>query len=480
MPNPQRHRAKRRLSSYAGLEELGRLFNAVPLDAALDNDSFKSIVGLAALGKDDFGEIERFKTNRYFQDALQLSAVPGADTLRQWLAAAGPVCETMAQWSRRLLDARRIPIGSVVELEKLPVPGSGSTVLAACAGDARWVLGVALLPRAPSASDVETFLKRVGAGPERRESSSSELASDLDLDRPSLGSFALDEAMLHVRMVSYNCLRLIVPGLAARRSGQPTIWNEDVHEYFNENGYAIMPGVLSDDEVEEIRAILLRLAAWEREHGTAFLYGGGDTLQRIYNLLNKHPIFRDLIQRPLILEIMDDLFDRDTLHNKYLLCSWHANIIGGGGEAQILHVDSAVPEPLPPWIIRANINYLLDDYTEQNGATLCLPGSHKFLRKPTAADQKRTDLVTMTAPKGSLAIWTGHLWHKSGRNQTSKERMGLLGGFAASHLKEMCIEEDHLQIIDKDIVKNATPALQRMIGVGHGIKKGALQKPPEW
>ena len=175
---------------------------------------------------------------------------------------------------------------------------------------------------------------------------------------------------------------------------------------------------------------------------------------------------------------MNDLFDRDTLHDKYTLSSWHGNIIPPGGEEQKFHLDSSVPLPLPPWIIRANINFILEDYNNSNGATMCVPGSHKFLQKPTQSDEIKYEnkLKKMIAPKGSMVIWSGHLWHKSGENKTKNERVALLACFAASHLIEMALEENHSLVIDSSNLKYFSEDLKKLLLFSHGIKKGAKSK----
>lgn len=251
-------------------------------------------------------------------------------------------------------------------------------------------------------------------------------------------------------------------------------FTELAKQQFEEQGYAIVQGVLSSEEVSYVRAKIVELADWERSQGTAFLYGEGNRLQRIWNLLNKHEIFRELIQRPLIQEIMAHVFD-----DNFVLRSWTANIVGSGGKASGLHIDTPFPEPIPPYILEANTMWLLDDYTEMNGATMCLPGSHRLAYKPREEDQERSDLIKMIAPAGSVVLTHGSLWHKSGTNQTNRERIVLLGSFAAGYSRYLSTQEDYQLILDQKILAEASDALRKMIGVGRGIHQGALQKPPE-
>ena len=200
----------------------------------------------------------------------------------------------------------------------------------------------------------------------------------------------------------------------------------------------------------------------------------------MWNIINKHSIFREIIQLPTILDAMEDIFMRDTFHNKYILSSFQANIVGPGGVEQKLHVDTPIPEPFPPWIMKATTVWLLDDFEENNGATLYLPGSHKFGKKPTKNDQSRDDLVQLNAKKGSVAIHHGYLWHKSGTNNTDNSRIALLGAFAASYTRDISNEENYGAIVDDDVVAESSKDLNTLIGIGHGVMRGATQVPPQW
>lgn len=453
------NKKKRYLSSYSSLLLLNGYFKLFQLDDIISQnisvsqrkniDSlFKSIIGLFSLSKYELDGIHTFTTNRYFQESLTIEQLPSGEILKSDL-------DKHAQSLIKLSRDININFEKFAQNKKL--------------SDCDFVF----IHDLSEENAVDYYIKNV-----HEDVYIADFKTRYNLNASDDQG---TQALVHIHMFTTNCLKLIGHyGLTGEISQAHSLFTEESKQFLDENGYVVIKGVLSDDEVRHLREIVKKIAKWETDQGTAYFYGGSNRLQRIYNLLNKHKDFRELIQRPIILEIMEHLFDRNTLHDKYVLASWHANIVGEGGAAQILHLDSAVQEPLPSWIIRANVNFMLNDFTERNGATLCLPGSHRFLVKPTQKDQQRNDLVPMVAPKGSLAIWNGHLWHRSGENKTKKDRIALLGCFAASHLKEMCVEEDHLQVIDKEIVNHMSPTLKRWIGVGHGIKTGALQKPPEF
>lgn len=248
-------------------------------------------------------------------------------------------------------------------------------------------------------------------------------------------------------------------------------FNQKLREKFEQDGYLIIENFLTNDEVAELKKITEVIAENELKNNEAYLYGNGNRLQRVFNILNKHKRFRDLLSCHTVAQILENIFARDTLHQKYYLSSFQANILNPGSEAQQLHVDYSLPDPLPPWLIRVNINFLLDDFSEDNGATMVAPGSHKLLRKPTP--NEHVDLVKVIAPRGSLVLWSGHTWHRSGANVSDNSRTALLACFAASYVREIAVEENYLEVMSKEALESSPQVLQNMLGVNHGIKQGA-------
>jgi hypothetical protein len=252
------------------------------------------------------------------------------------------------------------------------------------------------------------------------------------------------------------------------------LWDSKTKAFFLKNGYVVIPNVFNAKECNNLRNICLKLAKKEKENKKGYFYGFNNNFQRVYNVVNKSKELGELIDLPLVNYIMNDLFDRDTLHDKYTLSSHHINIVPPGGTEHKLHMDIAAPEPLPDWLIRMNVNFIFEDYDEHNGATNCLPGSHKFLKKPNKTDDLKFQkkMVTMNAPKGSIAIWTGHLWHKSGSNKSSKDRVALLTCFVASFISEIGLEENHPKIVKKKEMLKYSKNIQRLLLNFHGLKDG--------
>ena len=250
-------------------------------------------------------------------------------------------------------------------------------------------------------------------------------------------------------------------------------------EQFNANGFCVVRDVLTPAELSQLRSIIEKLARWEVQTGAAHLYAGNGELQRVWNLLNKAPGFQNIVCRDIVVDALDKIFDRPTSQQKYFLSSLQANILRPGAVQQKVHIDTPVPEPLPPWIIKANTIWLLDDFTSINGATEVIPGTHKLDYKPRADDPALARLQTVTAPAGSVLFTHGALWHRSGANQSSATRTVILGSFAASFAREIANEENIVGLVDETVRQGFSETLKRIVGFDHGIKVGSLQPPPD-
>lgn len=253
------------------------------------------------------------------------------------------------------------------------------------------------------------------------------------------------------------------------------IFSDELLNDFNRDGYVVIHDALSQDQVAKLKQRVGILADQEQQAGRSHFYSQSGKLQRVWNLLSKGSIFSEVLDQELIITAMNKLFDRDTIHDKYYLSSFQANILLAGAEAQKWHLDTPIPEPHPSWIIKSNTIWLLDDFTEINGATEVIPGSHLIPHRPRTdhplflSGQKK-----VIAKAGSVIITHGALWHRSGHNQSDLSRTVLLGSFAASFAREIANEENMSRITSQDSYQRFSPNIQRMLGLDHGIKLGAI------
>jgi ectoine hydroxylase-related dioxygenase (phytanoyl-CoA dioxygenase family) len=187
-----------------------------------------------------------------------------------------------------------------------------------------------------------------------------------------------------------------------------------VFEALDRDGYAVVEDVLSPAEVAAVRSRLVAVAAAEAAAGLA-AGREGPRNQRVYALTNKGQEFLFLLEHPVLWALMTRVLGPD-----FLLSSITANIAGPGGQAMVLHPDQGyIPPPWPPYPLVANIMWMLDDFTEANGATRFVPGSHRQATGGPTDQAAVSTAVPATGRAGSVLCFDGRVLHQTGANTTA-------------------------------------------------------------
>jgi ectoine hydroxylase-related dioxygenase (phytanoyl-CoA dioxygenase family) len=208
---------------------------------------------------------------------------------------------------------------------------------------------------------------------------------------------------------------------------KPTTSLEQALRDIAEHGVCIIENALTPSQLDQARSAFYRAAEQDRARGREAKFGldyaDDDSNQRVWNLLSRDPIFLDLVEHPMALGLV-----KAVLGWPALLGNISGNLTGPGGGEMVLHADQIfVPEPWPAEPQGFNCAWCLDDFTDENGATRIVPGSHRFHKPPTEADQD-TPTVALEAPAGSMVAFESRLWHKTGNNRTKDQRRA--GAFA--------------------------------------------------
>jgi ectoine hydroxylase-related dioxygenase (phytanoyl-CoA dioxygenase family) len=219
------------------------------------------------------------------------------------------------------------------------------------------------------------------------------------------------------------------------------------------DGYAVVEHLLPPDEAAAVRTGLRDVLDRTPTGRNDF---EGFSTRRIYALFAKTRAFDDLAVHPLLLAVLDSV-----LGPSYQLSAPTGIEIGPGEKAQFLHTDDGIyPLPRPHQDVVLNTMWALDDFTEANGATRVVPGSHRWTdRLPHDPD----DTVTITMPAGSVLFILGTLWHGGGANATDRPRLGVLLEYAAGWLRQ---QENHILAVPPQVVRTLQPRLQELLGYG--------------
>ncbi|MGO9912868.1 MAG: phytanoyl-CoA dioxygenase family protein [Acidimicrobiales bacterium] len=232
-------------------------------------------------------------------------------------------------------------------------------------------------------------------------------------------------------------------------------------EAIERDGYTIVKGAIEPGFIDELAADLARL---EHELGTVPAendFEGRETL-RIYNLLVHGALYEAIPVHPNVLPIVERVLDPGCL-----VSSLSSINIGPGETAQPIHADDQlipIPKPHPPTV--CNTMWALTDFTEENGATRIIPGTHKS-QNPDYGTFYESIAAEMT--RGSVLIWHGSLWHGGGANRTSERRIGIAMNYCAGYIRQ---QENQQLGIPPSTVRRFSPRLREL--VGYGVYNGLI------
>jgi len=227
---------------------------------------------------------------------------------------------------------------------------------------------------------------------------------------------------------------------------------DEVVQGLEEDGYAIVEGVLSPGEVVAARADMLRVLETTPTGRNTF---EGYGTKRVYALFAKTRVWDDPATSPLLLGVLDRV-----LGTGYQLSAPTGIQIGPGEVAQVLHRDDSIyPLPRPHGEVVLNTMWPLDDFTEANGATRIVPGSHRSHEPPPPG----TPTVPAEMLAGSVMFYTGSVWHGGGANRTDRPRLGVILEYVAGWLRP---QENHLLAVPRDVAAQLPERLQELLGYG--------------
>ena len=224
-------------------------------------------------------------------------------------------------------------------------------------------------------------------------------------------------------------------------------------EHLRREGYVVLPSVLSREQIERVRSELApHLGAFGRN------FFEGERTQRVYALLAKAPSIAQLVEHSAVLTLVDQI-----LAPSYWLWGALAVNLHPGETEQTFHCDDdagAPPRPRPAQGV--STMWALDDFTEENGATEFVPGSHAWGpgEVPTPDDPRRKRALM---PAGSVMIWQGPLFHRGGANRSACERLGITIQYSQPWLRQI---ENMVLAVPPEIAVQYSERVRHLLGYG--------------
>lgn len=210
--------------------------------------------------------------------------------------------------------------------------------------------------------------------------------------------------------------------------------NGSLRAFYEEHGYLVVPGALSRDELEELRAEATRICRGERGDVKGFVSGIKDeseeeTLRRYLCIHFPHKI-SDTMQKylatPKMIEVLTEVIGPNVKCMQSMLF-----IKATGKPGQAWHQDEDFIPTRDNSLVGGWI--AMDDATIENGCLWVIPGSHKpgvlwpmeqqqdtrfdCTDESTGFPYTDTDAIPVEVKAGSIVFFNGYLLHRSFPNR---------------------------------------------------------------
>lgn len=243
--------------------------------------------------------------------------------------------------------------------------------------------------------------------------------------------------------------------------------NTELLAALEEFGAVIVEDFLSPDVVEILNREMDDLIDLGRTRGQQFVNPQiaaffGDKVSHVAGLAGKSASFVEhVLLHQHYQSVCDSLLKPNC--NDYQLNIAHLMEREPGSEAQVLHRDAWVWKRLPPMngeVQLASVIALVE-FTADNGATLVVPGSHRW---PEDRYPGMSEAVPAVMKAGSAVLYAGSTFHGGGANTTSDSiRRGLHVSFCLGWLRT---EENQALATPLDIAGQLPARAQQLLGFG--------------
>jgi ectoine hydroxylase-related dioxygenase (phytanoyl-CoA dioxygenase family) len=216
---------------------------------------------------------------------------------------------------------------------------------------------------------------------------------------------------------------------------------------YEDTGYLVVENAVDPDLLQKMRDALERIEEGvaadtmpprlrqnislerDRTRGRRMGQVESQTISNIMELPLFDPVFRDFIVYDRVLDILEALFQTSefAFHNYKCICKMPGNQASFQWHRDLPYLRHTSPNLLTCMLC-------LDPMTEENGATVVCPGSHRIPEdevRPGDMDMPEEEVpaerVTVTCPAGSAVVFHVNIVHGGGPNRSQTKRRNVIG-----------------------------------------------------
>ncbi len=232
------------------------------------------------------------------------------------------------------------------------------------------------------------------------------------------------------------------------------------------DGYTVIEDFLAPAVLARVRRAL---APYLGSHQGRNAFEGKLT-ERVYTLVARDRVFWDIVLDPRVLSLCEHY-----LLPNFLLTASQAISIRPGEQAQPFHHDDSFHHlPRPRAMVSLSTIVAVDAFTQDNGATLLLPGSHRWsdeqlrtldpfnaAQDPAARQALESHAVKASMPAGACLVFSGLLVHGGGVNQSAANRVAFSNQYCQPWARP---QENFILGVPLDVARAMPQRLQELLG----------------
>ncbi|MBT5434840.1 MAG: hypothetical protein HOI34_17665 [Rhodospirillaceae bacterium] len=254
-------------------------------------------------------------------------------------------------------------------------------------------------------------------------------------------------------------------------------------------GYCMVADALPPETIAAVRERLEEQAEAEHQRGyhrrRDHVNAAGSENQWILMLINKGREFHATLHLPLVTAVLEHVLGPD-----HILSESSAHLTRPDNPAMALHTDQwwmpppvmpgeayrpageitredAIQGPLcrathpiaAPMVVQTML--MVSDFTEANGATRLVPGSHMTGKQPDQSVPHIVPSIAAEGPAGTMVMWEGRTWHSAGPNTSNGMRLGMPTLYAAPQMRTLM---NFTLGTKPEVLADATPELRQLLG----------------
>jgi ectoine hydroxylase-related dioxygenase (phytanoyl-CoA dioxygenase family) len=229
---------------------------------------------------------------------------------------------------------------------------------------------------------------------------------------------------------------------------------------FAEDGCFVVTDVLDDAFREQTREAMYRTQQAIRDQvGQDRLERAGELgVLRLMVQFDDH--FLRFLELPAVLAVVDATVSPTAilhLQNGLVLPSFPEGEVPETFQTTF-HMD--FPRYLEGYLASINLFFAIDEFREDNGATIVAPGTHQRAERPSD-DELHSKKLPVVCPAGSMLVFDSTLWHAAGANVSGKDRLAINHQFTRSWIKP---QMDYVRALGDEKVSAQEPRTQQLLG----------------